>query len=389
MKKRFLSLLLPAFGILPVVAQVESKSLQVKKVSVADTYWEDAADENSRVLETYKFMDNWFLGVQVGDMMSWGSSTKYAEKWADKQNMALSAHIGKWVAPWMGFRVSAFYGHNSGFLQDPNTRYTWLTYGGTYDMLLNFSSLFFRYKESRKFDVIGILGEGLTHTTDYSVKDERVTPAGKNFLAARIGLQFQYNINRKWEFHVEVTNNWINSKFDGQDLSNRYDGYVNVVAGVTFHLRNRDGSRNFSFAKYNSSRYDLMGSQSNVASSSLVNDNTNQSLVKLDKLELSDKLNYFIVSFDEGAEDIEALQQINVHNAAEKYKAMKEPLIYIIPYADGRVHDLRSFSKHANMIKAQLRDDHFVPAGTIIIEKNPTILKHVDTDSAIVILVNN
>jgi hypothetical protein len=69
--KKVLALLMMPFLAVPAMAQEEIPEVKVTTVTVPDSYWEDASDENSRVLATTKFGDNWFWGFQVGGMKSW------------------------------------------------------------------------------------------------------------------------------------------------------------------------------------------------------------------------------------------------------------------------------------------------------------------------------
>ncbi|MDO4215484.1 MAG: hypothetical protein Q4D12_06180 [Bacteroidales bacterium] len=387
MKKVFVLLMMPLLGTVSALAQDEVPQVKVTTVTVPDTYWEDASDENSRVLNDNKFKDNWFFGVQAGSMMSWGTNSSKAS-FMDNQNVAFGLQWGKWLAPYMGVRLTGIFGHNRGQFVQPDKPYHWLTYGANFDMLLNLTNMVNKYKEDRKFNLVGIIGTGLNHAGKYNTNDQRLGQIRSNFLVIRAGLEGIFRLSNAWDFNVEVTNNWINSNFDGQDANNRYDGHLDILLGLTYRFKNHDGARQFTYAKYNASRYDYLNDEANRLRAQAEAKRNAAPIINIQKKVVEGNLVRTLISFADNKSNIDKLQEVNVFTAAENYKKMSDASIYITNYGDTKANNQELFADRANSVKMMLMNEYNIPAGHIFIEANPQIIKNLDQKNTVIVFIN-
>lgn len=389
MKKVFALLMMPLFGILPAMAQEEVREVKVTTVTVPDTYWEDASDENSKVLNTVHFKDNWFLGIQAGAMMSWGTNSDKAS-FGDKMNPVVGLQWGKWMAPWLGVRFTGFYGKNSGQLVNPDLSYKFTNYGANFDMLFSLTNMLTPYKENRFFNLVGIAGVGVNHTTNYDDAAKSRLDLGKthksNMLAVRVGAEAIFRLSKCWDLNVEATNNWLNSNFDGQAVDNKYDGHWDFLLGLTYRFKNTDGSRQFTYAKYNAARYDLLNDEINRLRAEA--DAKRNAPAIVEQRVIGGNLVRTLISFEDNKSEINELQEVNVFTAAEEYKKLGDASIYITPYGDSKPANNELFVQRANSVKNMLMNEFNIPAGSIFVESNPQILKNLDAKNTVIVFVN-
>ena len=150
-------------------------------------YWVDADEGNSKVLNKSRFGDNWFFGVHVGTNYNWGSYQTHSSFWKKiRPTFALS--LGKWFSPYVGGRLVGSYLSNRG-VQEKHNNQKWGAISGNGDLLFSFTNLFNGYKESRPFNLVGVLGLGVERTFSFKDLGVRNDPRTKDwFLSGRVGL---------------------------------------------------------------------------------------------------------------------------------------------------------------------------------------------------------
>ena len=391
--KKVLALLMMPFACLPIMAQDEVPQVGVRTVTVPDTYWEDASDENSKVLNPSHFWDNWFFGIQAGAMRSWGTNSSKAS-FTDNLNLAGGLQVGKWLAPWMGIRFTGIIGKNRGQLINPDLGYHFLTWGANYDMLFNFSNMFLKYSETRRFNLVGIVGVGFNHVSNY---DQEARDRGvhtlhsqkSNMFNVRAGLEAIIKLSNAWDLNIEATNNWLNSNFDGQEIaSNRYDGHLDLLIGLTYRFKNCDGSHSFTYAKYNASRYDYLNDEANRLRAQAEAKRNGTPIVNIQKKVVEGNLVRTLISFDDNVSTIDQLQEVNVYTAAENYKKMSDASIYITTYGNTKPANTELFAERANSVKTMLMNEYNIPAGHIYIENNPQIVANLNEKNTVIVFIN-
>ena len=196
--KKLIIVGLAAVLALPSFAQTERKAdiASVKADSVT-------------VLKPYKAKDNWFFGVYAGTNFSLSENARFKRGKMFGPSFGLS--VGKWFSPAVGARL------RWAILQQHHLANTEMidaypeTYGnGVYkhgmtsvffDGLFNFNNIFAKYRESTRFNVIGVLGLGFNSSFGFSDNTDywnemdtkwnnhyRVDNDGGTYLAIHAGL---------------------------------------------------------------------------------------------------------------------------------------------------------------------------------------------------------
>lgn len=383
MKKSCLVFILPLLAALPVAAQ--------ENVPAGETiYWVDSQTDG-KILNKSKFGDNWFFSIGAGANLNWGS---YQTEPSITSRILPSGAIafGKWFSPYLGARVQGVFNSSRGVAHNLKT-FHYNSAGAYLDGLFNFTNLFCGFKEGRKFNLNGILGIGGEQAFGFS---ERAWNAGNTmfsdngdlYLVGRIGLQAAFRLSEAWDFNVEATNAWVDDKHDGVVTSQRWDGRVNVLLGLTYHFKNHDGSRGFSFAKRDWTKYAPMNDELNRLRAAT--EEAKKQPNRIEKQVVNSNQIHTLISFDDNSAKINQLQEVNVYTAAQdwKEKTNGESDIYITVLGD-EVKDKDLFLQRAQSIRDVLVNSYNIPAGRIFVEQNPAVVRSLDkSKSCVVVFIN-
>ena len=363
----------------------------VTEVTTETVYWVDSTANNARMLNKSKFGDNWFFGMHVGGFYSWGDNTSDAGFFGQLRPAA-ALSVGKWLHPAGGFRIQAALGSNKGIAPNEES-YTWNTMAGYFDAMFNLSNIFGRYNESRKFDFIFLMGAGLESTfgfekNDWNNVENRVyITRGETLVALRAGLMGKWRIGEKWDFNLEVVNNWLDDSFDGQVVKNNNDGHLNILAGFTYRFKNHDGSRQFTYATRDMSKYAVLNDEINRLKAENAKPVEPEIIIQKEMV----KSNHIrtLISFENGSSAINKLQEVNVYTAAQALSQIQDGDLYITINEDAKNFDVELFLARAHSIREMLVNKLNVPAGHIFIEKNVALVKSLDPEKTCVIMYIN
>ena len=319
--------------------------------------------------EDYNFLsriqDNWYVGLMVGAMNSWGSYDSEAG-WFKRTNVAAALNIGKFLTPVNDVRLQLFYGRGTGVrgadnvwdssypydqahenaLADNHT-YHWNTVGIAAQWLPNLTNLFMGYKPERRFSVSAMVGIGLEHTWSYSEKElsyvsvwaehkQSATP--RNLVALQFGVQADFRLSHRWHLQAEVTDNFLDDSYDGLISNQKWDGHLNMLVGLNYYLpsksdKNRENSPFYD--KYLKAA-DQIGRNRDALDDALANRQT-----VVDSKDVTKNVTYTLISFDEKKIEVPRLQQNNVYQTAEAYKRTADSKIFITNSSkvdDGKFH---------------------------------------------------
>lgn len=388
--KRFIPIFVMLFLANTVGYAQETVSTPEVKATTETVYWVDSAN-NAKLLNKSKFTDNWFLGIHLGTYHTWGSNSNSAKFWSMFQPAA-ALSFGKWLAPAGGFRIQAAIAKHKGQLASPWKSYYYNSIGGHLDGMLSLTNIFLGYKEKRRFNLIGIFGVGVEHTFNISDKDwnkenKYFNNDGTVSMIVRAGLMAQYRISNAWDLNLEVLNTFIDDEFDSQVTNKTFDGHVNIMLGATYRFKNHDGSRQFTYAKRDMTKYDVL----NKALDSLRTENakpiTPDTIFKIEEV----KSNHIrtVISFEKGVSKINRLQEVNVYTAAQALSQIKDGDLYITVNEKTENMDTDLFMQRAQSIRNMLVNNLNVAAGHIFIEKNPALIDSLAPEKDCVILYIN
>ena len=385
MKKLWLLTLIAFIAPCTTFAQGEVQS------STTTTYWTDGTngDADGKSLNRSKFGDNWFIGIEAGTLFNWG--TMQSEHDFIKRFRPMGAvQLGKWMSPSIGARIQGFFGNNSNVVGANNAgKYNWNTIGGYFDGMFNFTNMFCGYKESRGFNLIGLLGIGCEYTKGFC---DHAFPRGVNtreqeYLGGRIGLMAKFRLGEKWDLDLEATNAFLDDNYDGQVNNNKLDGHVNVLVGLTYRFKNHDGSRQFTFARYDHTKFNTLNTEVNRLQSD-IDAAKNKVVYETRKVDGS-RVNT-LVAFEPKSSALDKLQEVNVFTAAEEMKKMSNDAdLYITVNSSAPAQNNELFLQRAQTIRDILVNQYNVPAGRIFVESNPAVVASLDkTKKCVVVLIN-
>lgn len=236
-------------------------------------------------------VQNIFLGVSVGASLSMGENTRYGN-FFDMSRPSFQITAGKFFYPQFGLRLTMSYLNQKGRAEWEVADYL-DRYGqrdGNYnfsmaclfaDGLINFHNVLWRYREDRNFHLIGYLGLGYFRTfgfddnkldylrqplyrdctingVHYNANDPMpavtfgydVDGKSRNYFAGHVGLIASYQITEAWDVNLDVSFNGTDDAYNGVRFRRVYDSYVNLMAGVTYHIKDTAGKRRLKYTHY-------------------------------------------------------------------------------------------------------------------------------------------
>jgi len=300
-----------------------------------------------------KFTDNWHVGVLVGAMNSWGSYDSEAS-WLDRTNFAAALNIGKYLTPVNDLRLQLFYGRGTGVrgldtkwnkdypyskaeenkIADYHT-YRWNTAGIAAQWLPNITNLIFGYKPQRLFTFSALVGIGLEHTWNYSedrlsyvsVWAEKADAAvSRDLVALQFGAQAEMRLSNSWYLTAEVTENFLDDAYDGLISDQKWDGHLNMLVGLNYRIPTKNSrSREDAplYEKYLSIANEIAKNRDAI-DDALANRQT-----VVNAQDVTKKVTYTLISFDNGKVEVPRLQQNNVYQTAQTYKSAANSKIFI------------------------------------------------------------
>lgn len=191
-----------------------------------------SAQGQEKALKQYGFWDNWFIQGQIGASYTFSENSSNGSFGSlISPNAAIS--LGKYFAPEVGLRAQFGGWEAKTFI---NNNYYGINYlSANLDALFNLTNIFVPYRENRVFNFIGILGLGGIH--GYNNTD--LNTGNTNSIVPRVGLAFDFRLSPALNFNIEANGNLISDNFNGIVGDTKYDGTMNVLAGLTYKFKQR------------------------------------------------------------------------------------------------------------------------------------------------------
>ena len=364
-------------------ADVQSDNLTVK----ADTL---------QTLKKYKGGDNWFIGLFGGTNFSLTENIRFAP-FGKRLGPSVGISVGKYFNPAVGARVRVSYLNQHSRANSEIVDAFPEIYGdGVYkfnmistyfDGLFNFNNLFAPYKESTRFNVVGVLGLGFNSSFGFDEKIKNWSPSkggqyevdrsGATSLAVHAGLQLGYKVSEAVDVNLEGTFNVTDDGYNGTRYDNKYDGYIYVVAGVTYHFKDHYGDRRFKYVTMtDQSEIDRLNAQINAARAELANKPA--PIVRVEKKVETNKILDMTVSFVIDKYNITDVQKNNVQRVAEYLANNPEINLVITGYADVKTgnpaYNLKLSQRRAEAVRNMLVNDFGVDESRLRVDyKGDTI----------------
>lgn len=347
-------------------------------------------------LRHYKALDNWFIGVFAGTNFSLSENVRFAP-FLKTLGPSVGISAGKYFTPAVGARVRVSYLSQKSRANDElvdahpdiygNGLYKFSMISTFVDGLFNFNNIFAPYKETNRFNVVGVVGIGVNSSFGFEDKIKNWSPSkggqyevdrsGATGLAVHAGLQLGYKINNALDVNLEATFNATDDACNGTRYDNKYDGYIYVVGGLTYHFKDHYGDRRFKYLTMtDQSEIDRLNAQINAARAELAN--KPEPIVRVEKKVETNRVLDMTVSFIIDKYNITDVQKNNVQRVAKYLKDNPNINLIITGYADVKTgypaYNLKLSERRANAVRDMLVNDFGVDPSRLRIDyKGDTI----------------
>lgn len=337
--KRFATIFALAFCTLSVGAQ-SYKVTEVKTDSV-------------RGLKHYGGSDNWFVTLHGGANHSLSENARFGD-FMDMTKFGFGLSVGKYFTPAIGLRTQfsiqeqASRANSEAIETYPDVygegNYTFKNFAGYIDGLFNFNNIFGQYRESTRFNLIGIMGVGFNHTFDFDkkVKDWAtgkvaapydVETDANTALAVRAGLMGSYRLSNAFDLELEVTANGTDDAYNGTRYDRKYDTYVSAMLGLTYHFSDRYGDRRFRYRTL-SDRADIDALNAKINAERAKKPVKPEPVVKVEEEVFRSEILSTTISFIIDKYNITDIQKKNVAEVAKYLDEHPDVNLVITGYAD-------------------------------------------------------
>lgn len=371
--------------------------------------WAQAIPENDEddllwSEETFIFptslSDGWHLTAHAGIFQSWGSYTGETD-FFNKTNPAFGLSIGKYLSPVNDLRLQLLWGRNTGvFGRDhlnqwghhvPDWHFQSVSIAAQY--LPNLTNLFYGYEENRRFTFSAMAGISLIRTFGYASNNSE-TKASLDSMSvwaespragvprSLVGLEFgvlaEYRLTEKTRLALEVTNTFVDDIYDGRLSGHVWDGHVNVLLGLTWHLYDKKVVNARIRNRINPTKYDNLKEtiKRNRDKAKELEDNPN---IEVEEMDVRKKVTYTLVAMNKDQLSVPRLQQANVYTTATLWKTYtaKKHKTMIFVTNNSKQND-QTFRSRAWSICNLLNQRWSVPADDIRVVADENLIKDMD-----------
>ena len=273
------------------------------KLTVGDTTFEtdsifEAGEQTLLKIDTLEYISNparnWFFQAKVGLSHSMSESVRFQD-FFEAERPAYQIAFGRNFYPQFGMRVSLAWVNQRGCVNawaieniPPgwNKFYDFSMAEAYLDGIFDLTNIFCGVKPKRNFNLQLFIGLGYLRTfgfndqakmwkrrrdethdvngefmtiyetyllPDGSIKKvqkvgENIDTQGHNYFAGHFGLTFNYKVTDAWDVFLEGSFNGTDDAYNGIRWQRVYDSYVNVMAGLTYHLKDPEGKRRYRYS---------------------------------------------------------------------------------------------------------------------------------------------
>lgn len=405
MKKILFALIICLSAVFSASAQDVNDAFEYRLVGSESDTLAAAAPNDYLKVDTIDYLSdqiqNLFISGYAGLSLSMGENTRFTNFFAVTRP-SFKFSIGKFFYPQFGLRGSIEYLNQRGraeweiadFLDKQGK------YDGNYsfsmacmflDGLINFHNVIWKYKDDRRFNLVGYFGLGGFYTFgfDKDKLDYLRNPVDKNgnslgkmysydvdgdshfYFAGHAGLIASYMINDAWDLSIDASFNGTDDAYNGVRFRRVYDTYVNVMAGITYHIKNSAGRRRLQYSHYtdedvvtvlNRQIYDL-------------NDSIEDALKPVTKMEENVSYNEMLqttVSFYIDKTFITDAQKRNVRSVARFMETHPDLDVVVTGYADVQTaypkYNMMLSRKRAQAVYDMLVNEYHVDPARLTME---------------------
>lgn len=362
----------------------------------APSHDSDVKADTLQTLKHYKTGDNWFFGISAGTNFSLSENIRFAS-FPKRFGPSVGVAVGKNFSPAVGARVRVSYLKQSSRANSElidaypeiygDGVYRFSMVSTYFDGLFNFNNIFKPYNENSRFNVIGVVGIGFNTSFGFDDKIKNWSPSKGGqyevdrstgtYLAIHAGLQLNYKVSEAVDINLETTYNATDDGYNGTRYDRKYDGYIYIVAGATYHFKDHYGDRRFKYVTMtDQAQIDHLNAQINAARAELAN--KPEPIVRVEKKVETSRVLDMTVSFIIDKYDITDIQKNNVQKVAEYLLNNPKINLIITGYADVKTgnpaYNLKLSERRANAVRDMLVNDFGVDPSRLRIDyKGDTI----------------
>lgn len=292
-----------------------------------------------KVIRKNSFGDNWFLQLQGGGSLTFSEGFSDASL-KDVVSPHVAVSLGKYFNPVFGLRAQVGGWQSRNYRTENATKFKVKYFQANADGLFNLTNAVLPYNPDRVFNLVGIAGFGYVH----GFKDTKNGLTQTNSIVPRVGFLFDFKVSDAINLNLEAAGNLMNDDFNGIKTGTKYDGTLNVLAGVTF--------------KFNKSKWDVedyidpadfsrLNNEVNAQRSAISSKDAEIARLKaaleekpkviVEKQEVQspeETVMNAVVVFKIGKSDLQDNQEINIYNAAKFFQDHPELDVILTGYAD-------------------------------------------------------
>lgn len=199
---------------------------------------------------------DWWIGASIGSTYSFADNAPSNN--FVKNIPSLDFQLGTFFTKSFGVRIGGTIGPQTGCPDDAaieldpekyDTNYRFYTLNAYADAILDLTTLFGSKRNYRPtFDVMVFAGGGLLEAVHFDLKvkdweDYPVDYQDKTCWSARVGLMTAYRFSPHWDWTLEGSYNFTESRYDGVEEDASVSGFLRVQTGFVYHIHHRDSKR--------------------------------------------------------------------------------------------------------------------------------------------------
>lgn len=303
---------------------------------------------------------NWFFQAKVGLSHSMSESVRFQD-FFDADRPVYQLAFGRNFYPQFGMRISLAWVNQRGCVNqwaqmakpDGWDKFYDFSMAEAYlDGIFDLTNIFFGVKTNRNFNLQLFIGLGYLRTFGFDDqaklwaqkykenigKDgtwyDNIDTDGHNYFAGHFGLTFNYKLSDAWDVFLEGSFNGTDDAYNGLRWQRVYDSYVNVMTGLTYHLKDPEGKRRYRYSYLSDAdRVTAINRTYYETIDSLQNALKPQEELRENIVEKREQLQTIVTFYIDKAFITDA-QKRNVYSVAAFLESHPEKKVIVVGYAD-------------------------------------------------------
>ncbi|MDE7136682.1 MAG: OmpA family protein [Muribaculaceae bacterium] len=293
--------------------------------------------------------DNWFIQLGAGIRSPFVENELPDGGQKHHLTPTYNAAFGKWMSPYLGWRISMYYGSMHG----ANDAYSKAkTANANFDLMWDMFNTFHGVNTNRVFSIVPFVGLGGTFAWDFRAPDSKIVKEGNEYkhnswtLPVSAGLQLRFRLCRYADFFLEGRASFYGDNFNLCAYGDPVDIDISAIGGFSFNIGGSDFKTYNRCAdlayisslnnQVNSLRNDLAATATALATAESQLPCPDVAPVQETVVEQTNIIGPMMstVRFSINSAEISNEEMVNVFNVAEYLKANPEVNVSIVGFAD-------------------------------------------------------